>query len=87
MRLLEAARRVFSSFNNQMWRFIYAKRNTEHWTQLSDLLCEGNRLRAEDIAALVVVVSRKTFEYDGRHPITHQFDADAVRATSYYKSK
>lgn len=78
MSLLEAAGRVFSSFNNQMWRFIYAKRITEQWTQLLDLLYEDNQLAARDITALVVAVSRKTSEYDGRHHITHQFDAHAV---------
>ncbi|MGC2441550.1 MAG: nitroreductase family protein, partial [Nitrososphaeraceae archaeon] len=31
MSLFEAARWAPSSYNNQPWRFIYAKRNTEHW--------------------------------------------------------
>jgi nitroreductase len=30
MGLFEAARWTPSSFNNQPWRFIYAKRNTQH---------------------------------------------------------
>jgi nitroreductase len=79
MSLFEAARWAPSSFNSQPWRFIYAKRNTEHWTRLLNLLYEGNRVWAKDAAALVVVViSRKTFEYDGRPSITHQFDAGAA---------
>jgi hypothetical protein len=43
-----------------------------------NLLYEGNRVWAQDAAALVVVISRKTFEYNGRSPITHQFDAGAA---------
>jgi len=78
MSLFEAARGAPSSFNNQPWRFIYAKRNTEHWTRLLNLLYEGNRVWAKDAAALVVVISRKTFEYDGRPSIIHQFDAGAA---------
>ena len=29
--LLEAARWAPSSYNNQPWRFLYAKRDTPHW--------------------------------------------------------
>ena len=29
--LLEAARWAPSSFNSQPWRFLYARRDTEHW--------------------------------------------------------
>ncbi|MDP9490332.1 MAG: nitroreductase family protein, partial [Thermoproteota archaeon] len=43
MSLFEAARWAPSSYNNQPWRFIYAKRNTEHWDRLFNLLAEGNR--------------------------------------------
>ena len=35
MSLFEAARWAPSSYNNQPWRFIYAKRNTSHWDKLS----------------------------------------------------
>ncbi len=38
MSLFEAARWAPSSFNNQPWRFIYAKRNTEYWDSLFNLL-------------------------------------------------
>jgi len=33
MSLFEAARWALSSFNNQLWRFIYPTSNTEHWTK------------------------------------------------------
>ncbi|MFZ0894032.1 MAG: nitroreductase family protein, partial [Candidatus Nitrosopolaris sp.] len=38
MSLFEAARWAPSSSNNQPWRFIYAKRNTEHWDNLFNLM-------------------------------------------------
>jgi nitroreductase len=78
MTLFEAARWAPSSFNNQPWRFIYAKRNTDHWERLFNLLLEGNKTWAKNAAVLVVVVSRKNFEYDERPSITHQFDAGAA---------
>ncbi len=78
MSLFEAARWAPSSYNNQPWRFIYAKRNTKNWSKLFDLLLEGNKVWAKDAAVLVVIISSKNFEYNGKPSITHQFDAGAA---------
>jgi nitroreductase len=79
MSLFEAARWAPSSYNNQPWRFIYAKRNNiESWNKLLDLLYEGNKVWAKNAAALVVVISRKNFEYNEKPSVTHQFDAGAA---------
>ena len=78
MSLFEAARWAPSSFNNQPWRFVYAKRNTEHWDTLFNLLLESNKKWAKNAAVLVVIVSRRNFEYNGKFCITHQFDAGAA---------
>jgi len=78
MSLFEAARWAPSSYNNQPWRFIYAKRNTEHWDRLFNLLADGNRIWAKNSALLVVVISRKNFEYNEKPARTHQFDAGAA---------
>jgi nitroreductase len=78
MSLFEAARWAPSSYNNQPWRFIYAKRNTEHWDRLFSLLVEGNRAWAKNSALLVVVISRKNFEYNKKPARTHQFDAGSA---------
>ena len=48
MSLFEAARWAPSSFNNQPWRFIYAKRNTLHWDKLFNLLGEPNKVWTKD---------------------------------------
>jgi nitroreductase len=78
MSLFEAARWAPSSYNNQPWRFIYAKRNTEHWDRLFSLLADGNRTWAKNSALLVVVISRQNFEYNEKPARTHQFDAGSA---------
>ena len=78
MSLFEAARWAPSSFNNQPWRFIYAKRSTEHWDRLFNLLAEGNKSWAKNSALLVVVISRKNFEYNEKPARTYQFDAGSA---------
>ena len=78
MSLFEAARWAPSSYNNQPWRFIYAKRNTEHWERMFSLLADGNKSWAKNSALLVVVISRKNFEYNEKPARTHQFDAGSA---------
>jgi nitroreductase len=76
--LFEAARWAPSSYNNQPWRFIYAKRNTKHWDRFLNFLVEGNKIWAKNAALLVVVISRKNFEFNEKPAITHQFDAGSA---------
>jgi nitroreductase len=78
MPLFEAARWAPSSFNNQPWRFIYAKRDTGHWDRLFNLLVDTNKLWAKNAALLVVVISRKNFEFNEKPARTHQFDAGSA---------
>lgn len=78
MRLFEAARWAPSSYNGQPWRFIYAKRNSEHWDNLYNLMVDFNKSWAKNAAVLVVIVSRKNFEQNEQPSVTHQFDAGAA---------
>lgn len=78
MSLFEAARWAPSSYNNQPWRFIYAKRDSEHWQDLFDLMVEFNQGWANNAAALVVVISKKTFDHNGSPSATHAFDTGAA---------
>jgi nitroreductase len=78
MSLFETAKCAPSSYNNQPWRFIYAKRNTLYWNKLFNLLVEPNKIWTKDAALLVVVVSRKNFEHNEKYSITHQYDAGAA---------
>src|ERR1700752_1410903 len=76
--LFEAARWAPSSYNNQPWRILYARRDTEHWPVFLDLLVEGNRAWAKDAAALLVFVSKTTFDFNGETYPTHSFDTGAA---------
>ena len=78
MGLFEAARWAPSSYNNQPWRFIYAKRKTENWDRIYSLMMEGNKIWAKNASVLVVVVSRKDFEYNEKPARTYQFDAGSA---------
>ena len=78
MSLFEAARWAPSSFNNQPWRFIYSKRTGSHWSKFLDLLNEGNKTWAKDAGVLVVIISRKNFEYNEKPSLTHRFDTGAA---------
>lgn len=78
MTLFEAARWAPSSFNNQPWRFLYAMRDTKHWELYFDLLNEGNKIWAKRAGALILISSKKTFDYDDRPSITHTFDSGAA---------
>ena len=78
MSLFEAARWAPSSFNNQPWRILYARRDTEHWPVFLGLLVEGNRIWAKDAGALLLFVSKETFDHNGEPYPTHSFDTGAA---------
>jgi nitroreductase len=78
MGLFEAARWAPSSYNNQPWRFIYAKRDTKHWEVLFNLLVEGNKAWAKNASVLIVVIARKNFEFNEKPARTNQFDTGAA---------
>jgi len=78
MNLFEAAKWAPSSYNNQPWRFIYALKNTRSWNELFDLLVDFNKSWCKNASALVVVISKKTFDHNGEHSITHSFDTGAA---------
>lgn len=80
LRLFEAARWAPSSMNNQPWRFFFAMRNTLHWERFFGLLARGNQVWCGNAGALVVVVSKKTFDFNGKPARTHSFDAGAAWA-------
>jgi nitroreductase len=78
MRLFEAARWAPSSFNAQQWRALYSRRGTEYWPMFFDLLVASNKSWAKNAAALVVFLSRKTFDHDGEPSRTHSYDTGAA---------
>ena len=78
MRLFEAARWAPSCFNEQPWRFLYARRDDEHWSKFFELMVEGNQGWAKRAAALVVVVSYTKFSHNGKPDRFHSFDTGAA---------
>src|SRR5947209_3915464 len=78
MALFEAARWAPSSYNNQPWRILYARRGTENWPQFFGLLVGGNQAWAKDAAALLLFVSKTTFDFNGETYPTHSFDTGAA---------
>ena len=78
MRLFEAARWAPSAFNNQPWRFLFCLRDTEHWDKFFSLLVKSNQIWTKNAAVLMVVVSKETFDYNGKPSKTHSFDAGAA---------
>ncbi len=76
--LFEAARWAPSSFNNQPWRFIYAKRDTSSWEKIFSLMGEFNQSWTVNAAVLLGVISKTTFEHNGQPARTHSFDTGAA---------
>jgi nitroreductase len=78
MILFEAARWAPSSYNNQPWRILYALRDTEQWKLFFDLLVEGNKTWAKNAGALLLFISKTTFDRNEKPSITHTYDTGAA---------
>ncbi|MGA2506174.1 MAG: nitroreductase family protein [Chitinispirillaceae bacterium] len=76
--LFEAARWAPSCNNSQSWRFLYAKRETEHWEKFFNLLKEGNKLWCINAGMLIVIVAKKTFDSGSVTIPTFAFDTGAA---------
>jgi nitroreductase len=82
--LFEAARWAPSSFNSQPWRFVYARRDTQHWQRFLGLLNAFNQSWAKNAAALIILISKTTLLPTGSDKEvpshTHSLDAGAAWA-------
>ena len=78
MTLFEAARWAPSTYNEQEWRFLYARRDSAHWQTFFDLLAEANQVWCKRAAALVVVLSHKVFTRNGKPNPVHTFDSGSA---------
>ncbi len=76
--ILDAARWAPSSYNNQPWRFLYAKKKSRSWPLFFDFMVEGNQQWAKNAAVLFVVCSSKVFAYNKKRCHTHSFDTGAA---------
>jgi nitroreductase len=72
--LFEAARWAPSTYNEQEWRFLYARRDSPEWETLFNLLVEGNQQWCDRAAMLVVILAHKVFAKNGKPNPVHLFD-------------
>jgi nitroreductase len=75
--LFEAARWAPSSYNAQLWRFVYVLKKSKRWPLFLRLI-DANNSWAKDASVLVIVVTRKNFEYNNKRSRTATFDAGAA---------
>ena len=73
-RVFEAARWAPSSFNEQPWRFIVARSETER-ARFVEFLVPANQAWAKDAPVLIAIVSKKTFSHNDTPNAVYQFDA------------
>jgi nitroreductase len=76
--VFEAARWAPSSYNEQPWKFLYARRDTSHFEKFFNLLTPGNQAWTGNAAVLLVVVSRKVFSRNNKPNPVHVFDAGSA---------
>lgn len=78
MALFEAARWSPSSYNNQPWRFVYARRGEAEWDTLFNVLGDFNKSWCKRADTLVLVVSRSLFSHNNKPSATARFDTGAA---------
>lgn len=76
--LFEAARWAPSTYNEQEWRFLYARRESPHWASFFELLVEGNRAWCQNAAVLTVVLAHKVFALNSKPNPVHLFDCGSA---------
>lgn len=76
--LFEAARWAPSSYNNQPWRFVYARRGEQEWETLFNVLVEFNKSWCKNADTLVAAISRKNFEHNNKPSTTASFDTGSA---------
>jgi len=74
MRVFETAKWAPSSYNEQPWRFILARTETDR-AVFVDFLMEANQAWAKAAPVLILIVSKKTFSRNGNPNSVNQFDA------------
>lgn len=78
MAMFEAAGWAPSSYNNQPWKFVYAKSGDEYWDDFVNLMGDFNQKWAENAGVLVVVISQNNSDHNGKPMRTHSFDTGAA---------
>lgn len=75
LRLFEAARWAPSTYNEQEWRFLYARQGTAQWDRFFPLLTEANQTWCRRASVLIVGLSHQVFTRNGKPNPVHTLDA------------
>lgn len=75
--LFEAARWTPSCYNEQPWRFVYARKGDAGREEIEGLLMEGNSW-AKNAGLLIVAFGKKTFTRNGKPNHYHLYDTGAA---------
>jgi nitroreductase len=78
VRLFEAGRWALSSMNNLPWRFLHAIQKSSHCETFFNLLGPNNQRWCKNATALIVVVSKTTFDFNNKPARTHSYDTGAA---------
>lgn len=78
MKMFEAARWAPSAYNSQPWRFLYGKKGTKEWDIFLELLALPNRAWCKNADVLIVVASKKIYDYNGKADNTHSLSTGAA---------
>ena len=78
MSLFEAARWAPSSYNNQPWRFLFARQGDEAWPLFFDALVDFNKKWTANADTLIVAFSRDNFLHNNKPSRTAPFDTGAA---------
>lgn len=76
----EAARWAPSGGNSQPWRFIYSTQGSASWAVFNEFLVEANRGWAKNSSALVILLSKKDFVWNGETRESSSYSLDAGAA-------
>jgi nitroreductase len=63
--ILEAGRWAASSYNEQPWRFLVARKSDPAFKRFLDLLMPANQAWAKDAQVLIITAAKKTFSHNG----------------------
>lgn len=74
MQIFEGARWAASAYNEQPWRFLFA-RTDEDRTKFLEFLVPFNAAWAKAAPVIILVVAKKTFSHNGTPNSTHAYDA------------
>jgi nitroreductase len=85
--VLEAARWAASSYNEQPWRFIVAKKSDqEAFNRVLGVLMPANQAWAKNASVLIIMAAKKTFSHNGSNNYYALHDAGAALANLFLQA-